>query len=51
VLASAGPFVTGYLVAAPGSFGRAASAVAVVHPVGPFILPFAPETKGQPLPP
>jgi MFS family permease len=51
VLASAGPFVTGYLVTALGSFGRAASAVAVVYLVGLFILPFAPETKGQPLPP
>ena len=51
VLASAGPFVTGCLVTALGSFGRAASAVAVVYLVGLFILPFAPETKGEPLPP
>jgi len=51
VLASAGPFVTGYLVAALGSFGRAASAVAMIYLVGLLILPFARETKGQPLPP
>jgi hypothetical protein len=43
--------VTGYLVTALGSFGRAASAVAVIYLVGLLILPFAPETKGQPLPP
>jgi len=51
LLASAGPFLTGYLVMALGSFGRAASAVAVIYLVGLLILPFAPETKGQPLPP
>ena len=51
VLASAGPFVTGCLVTVLGSFGRAASAVAVIYLVGLLILPFAPETKGKPLPP
>jgi MFS family permease len=51
VLASVGPFVTGYLVTVLGSFGRAASAVAFIYLVGLLILPFAPETKGQPLPP
>ncbi len=50
-LASAGPFVTGYLVTALGSLGRAASAVALIYLVGLLILPFAPETKGRPLPP
>jgi MFS family permease len=50
VLASAGPFLTGYLVAASGSFGRAASVVAVIYLAGLLILPFAPETKGKPLP-
>jgi MFS family permease len=50
VLASTGPFVTGYLVAALGGFGRAASAVAVIYLVGLLILPFAPETKGRGLP-
>jgi MFS family permease len=51
VLASTGPFVTGYLVITLGSFGLAASAVAVIYIVGLLILPFAPETKDQPLPP
>ena len=51
VLASAGPFVTGYLVMALGSFGRAASAVALIYLVGLLILPFAPETRCKPLPP
>jgi MFS family permease len=50
VLAAGGPFVTGYLVTVLGSFGRAASAVAVIYLVGILILPFAPETKGRPLP-
>jgi len=50
VLASGGPFLTGYFVTALGSFGRAASAVALIYLVGLLILPFAPETKGQPLP-
>jgi MFS family permease len=50
-VASAGPFVTGYLVTALGSLGRAASAVALIYLVGLLILPFAPETKGRPLPP
>ena len=50
VLASVGPFLTGYLVTALGTFGRAASAVAVIYLVGLLILPFAPETKGKPLP-
>jgi MFS family permease len=51
VLASTSPILTGFLVTALGTFGRAASMVAVVYLVGLFILPFAPETKGQPLPP
>jgi MFS family permease len=50
MLASTGPFLTGYLVAALGSFGRAASAVALIYVAGLLILPFAPETKGKPLP-
>ena len=50
VLASGGPFLTGYLVTSLGSFGRAASAVALIYLVGLLILPYAPETKGQPLP-
>ena len=47
VLASAGPFLTGFLVTALGGFGRAASAIALIYLVGLLILPFAPETKGQ----
>ena len=50
VLAAVGPFVTGYLVTVLGSFGRAASAVALIYLLGLLILPFARETKGQPLP-
>ena len=50
VLASGGPFLTGWLVITLGSFGRAASAVALIYLLGLAILPFAPETKGQPLP-
>jgi MFS family permease len=50
VLASTGPFLTGYLVQELGTFGRAASAIALVYLLGLCILPFAPETKGQPLP-
>ncbi len=50
ILASAGPFLTGALVSWVGSFGRAASLVALVYLLALVVLPFAPETKGQPLP-
>jgi MFS family permease len=50
VFASTGPFLTGYLVKELGSFGRAASAVALVYLLGLIILLFAPETRGRPLP-
>jgi MFS family permease len=50
VLASAGPFLTGFLVQALGGFGRAASAIAAIYLVGLLILPFAPETRGKSLP-
>ena len=50
VLASLGPFLTGYLVAVLGGFGRAASAIALVYVLGLLILPLARETRGQPLP-
>lgn len=50
VLASGGPFLTGFLVTALGSFGRAASAIALIYVVGLVILLFAPETRGRPLP-
>ena len=50
VVASAGPFLTGFLVTALGGFGRAASAIALIYLVGLLILPFAPETRGKALP-
>lgn len=50
VLAAAGPFLTGFLVTRLGGFGRSASAIALIYLVGLLILPFAPETKGKPLP-
>jgi len=50
VLASTGPFLTAYLVTALGSFGRAASSIALIYLLGLGILVFAPETKGRPLP-
>jgi len=50
VLASASPFLTGWLVTTLGSFGRAASTVALIYLAGLAVLFFAPETKGKPLP-
>ena len=50
VLASIGPFLTGFLVTSLGSFGRAASAIALIYLVGLIVLLFAPETRGRPLP-
>ena len=50
VLAAVGPFLTGYLEQSLGSLGRAASAIALIYLVGLAILPFAPETRGKPLP-
>jgi MFS family permease len=50
VLASASPFLTGWLVAQLGSFGRAASTVALIYLIGLVVLLFAPETRGKPLP-
>jgi MFS family permease len=50
VLASASPFLTGWLVATLGSFGRAASTVALIYLLGLLVLLFAPETKGRRLP-
>ena len=50
VLASVGPFLTGLLVTTFGTFGRAASAIALIYLVGLAVLPFAPETRGRPLP-
>lgn len=50
VLASGAPFLTGALVSALGGFGHAASAIALIYLLGLLLLPFAPETNGQPLP-
>jgi MFS family permease len=50
ILASASPFMTGWLVSTLGTVGRAASTVALVYLVGLVVLVFAPETKGKPLP-
>jgi MFS family permease len=50
VLASGAPFLTGVLVSTLGGFGRAASAVALIYLAGLAVLPFARETRGQPLP-
>jgi MFS family permease len=50
VLASASPFLTGWLVATLGSFGKAASTVALIYLFGLLVLLFAPETKGRRLP-
>ena len=50
VFASAGPFLTGWLTAAMGSVGQAVSVVGLIYLVGLLVLPFAPETRGKPLP-
>ncbi|MGH9332715.1 MAG: MFS transporter, partial [Vicinamibacteria bacterium] len=44
-----GVFMTGYLVGAMGSYGKAASAVSLVYLVGMVVLIFARETRGQKL--
>jgi MFS family permease len=49
ILASASPFMTGWLVTTLGTFGRAASTVALIYLAGLVVLWFAPETKGKPL--
>jgi len=38
------------LVTTFGTFGRAASTVALIYLIGLVVLLFAPETKGKPLP-
>jgi MFS family permease len=50
ILASAAPFITGWLVTVLGSFNNAASAIALIYVLGLAILPFATETTGKPLP-
>jgi len=50
IFASVGPFLTGWLTAAMGSVGYAVSVVGLIYAVGLLVLPFAPETRGKPLP-
>ncbi len=50
VLASVGPFLTGWLTTVMGSVGHAVSVVALIYVVGLLVLPFAIETRGRPLP-
>jgi MFS family permease len=47
VLAAAGPFLTGILVARFGTFARAASSIALIYLLGTVVLLFARETKGK----
>jgi MFS family permease len=47
VLAAAGPFLTGILVARFGTFARAASSIALIYLLGTLVLLFARETKGK----
>lgn len=44
------PFITGLLTSARGSFAYAIAIAGLVYLLGCFILPFARETRGQPLP-
>jgi MFS family permease len=50
ILASISPFLTGWLVTTLGTFGKAASTVALIYVLGLVVLLFAPETRGKPLP-
>ena len=47
VFAAGGPFLTGVLVAYLGTFGRAASSIAVIYLLGLFALIWARETKEE----
>jgi MFS family permease len=49
VLSAIGPFITGFLVAGMGSYGKAASAVALIYVAGMAVLIFARETRGRSL--
>src|SRR5262249_56382163 len=46
ILASASPFLTGWLVTTLGSFGRAASTVALLYVLGLVVFLFAQDTGG-----
>ncbi len=50
LLASVSPFLTGWLVTTLGSFGHAASTMALIYLLGLAVLFFAPETRGHRLP-
>jgi MFS family permease len=50
LLAAMGPVLTGILGKTMESLGPAVSIIALIYLVGLAILPFAPETRGQPLP-
>lgn len=50
ILAAAGVFYTGYLVALFGDYATAMAAISLVYLVGMVVAWFAPETKGKPLP-
>lgn len=47
LLAAAGPFLTGLLVAQLGTFARAASSVALIYAAGMVVMLFARETRGH----
>jgi len=49
ILAAGGPFIKGYLGARFGP-GVAVSLIGLIYLVGIAVLPFAPETRGRPLP-
>lgn len=49
ILAAGGPFIKGYLGAIFGP-GIAVSLIGLIYLAGIAVLPFAPETKGRPLP-
>jgi MFS family permease len=50
IISALGPLVSGYLVMYFGSFNKAAGTISLIFIVGLFVLFFAPETKGKPLP-
>lgn len=50
IVASMSPFLTGTLIATFGSFGKSASAVALIYVAGLLVIPFARETRNCPLP-
>lgn len=49
ILSALGPYITGFLVMSCGSYGMAASSIALIYVVGMVALLFARETKGRSL--